>query len=197
MAETNWTAGKGTTALGIIGTALGGLAAAGGGGLNLLGGGNGAGNCTGNCTGNYGAQCSENVLVNRYEAGLNAKIAELANEIKLRDSNIYTDNKLLEVYKYFDGELKDVRGVLCNQAVKNQETADAFQMVRNDLICCKNELYSAITRERDERCCADNAIVTYANATFYPKQIADVTVGTTTTAQNVYNPIPNCGRCCN
>ena len=184
MAETNWTAGKGTTALGIIGTALGGLATAGG-NLGLLGGLTGAG---------APAMCSESMLVNRYEAKQAARIAELETEVKLRDSNIYTDNKLLEVYKYFDGELKEMRGVLSGQAVKNQETADAFQMVRNDMICCKNELYSAIARERDERCCADNSIVTYANATFYPKMVADITTGTTTTAQLVYNPLPCCGK---
>lgn len=53
-----------------------------------------------------------------------------------------------------------------------------------------------IQRERDERCCGDNAIINYANATFYPKMVADVTTGTETTAQSLYNPLPNCGRCC-
>ena len=50
--------------------------------------------------------------------------------------------------------------------------------------------------ERERRCCADNAIVTYTNATFYPIQVADVTTGTTTTRQTTYNPIPKCD-CCN
>ena len=173
MAETNWTAGKGTTALGIIGTALGGLATAGG-GLNLLG---------GNCN---GVQCSENMLVNRYEAGQAARIAELETEVKLRDSNIYTDGKLLEVYQYFDGRLRGIEAQIAGQAVQNQKTEDAFALVRCD-----------IARERDERCCADNTIVNYANATFYPKLVADVTAGTTTTAQTLYNPLSNCGsRCC-
>lgn len=178
MAETNWTAGKGTTALGIIGTALGGLATAGG-GLNLLGG------MGGNCSG-YGMQCSENMLVNRYEAGQAARIAELETEVKLRDSNIYTDGKILEVYQYFDGRLRSVEAQIAGQAVQNQKTEDAFALVRCD-----------IARERDERCCADNTIVNYANATFYPKLVADVTAGTTTTAQTLYNPLSNCGsRCC-
>ena len=178
MAETNWTAGKGTTALSIIGTALGGLATAGG-GLNLLGG------MGGNCSG-YGMQCSENMLVNRYEAGQAARIAELETEVKLRDSNIYTDGKLLEVYQYFDGRIRGIEAQIAGQAVQNQKTEDAFALVRCD-----------IARERDERCCADNAIVNYANATFYPKLVADVTAGTTTTAQTLYNPLSNCGsRCC-
>lgn len=181
------TRGVGNTALGlsIAGTALGLL----NGGLgNALGGGWGN-------PGIYGMGCSEQIPVNRYEAGQSARIAELEGEVKLRDSNIYTDSKLLELYKFFDGELKDVRGVLSAQAVMNQKTADSFEMVHNDMLCCKNELYSAIARERDERCCGDNAIVNYVNATFYPKLVADVTVGTTNTAQLLYNPLPNCGCC--
>lgn len=50
--------------------------------------------------------------------------------------------------------------------------------------------------ERRARCCADNSIVNYANATFYPKMVADVTTGTGTTAQTLYNPLPDCGDCC-
>ena len=151
--------------LGIAGTALGVLS----GGLgNILGAGG----------------CSEDHMVNRYEAGQAARIAELETEVKLRDSNIYTDSKILEVYKYFDGEIKGVRNELCRQAVVNQKTEDAFLLVRSDL-----------QRERDERCCGDNAIINYANATFYPKMVADVTTGTTTTAQMLYNPLPSCGCC--
>lgn len=101
MAE--FVAGKGTTALGIIGTVLGSLGVAGnnGMGLNLFGNGNGNGGC------------SEDHLVNRYEAAQAAKIAELETQVSLRDSNTYTDQKLLEVYKYFDGEIKDIRSTMC------------------------------------------------------------------------------------
>jgi hypothetical protein len=53
---------------------------------------------------------------------------------------------------------------------------------------------AAIQLEAERRCCADNKIVNYANSTFYPIQVADVTVGTTSTAKSVYNPL--CG-CCN
>lgn len=169
--------------LGIAGTALG-----------LLNNGAGLGGILGNGMGCH-AGCSENSLINRYEASQAAKISELETAVMLRDSNIYTDQKILEVYKYFDGETKDIRNALAAQAVHNQKTADAFDMVRSDLLCTKNELYAAIGRERDERCCADNAIVNYVNSTFYPKMVADVTVGTNTTAQALYNPLPNCGKC--
>jgi hypothetical protein len=154
---------------GVAGTALG--LGAGALGVELLRG--GLGGLLGGAT-NY---CAEDHLVNRYEAAQQARIAELETEVKLRDSNIYTDQKILETYKYFDGELRGIRNELAAQAVLNARTE------------------SAIARERDERCCGDNAIVNYANATFYPKMVADITTGTTTTAQMVYNPIPNCGCC--
>jgi hypothetical protein len=98
MAE--FMAGKGTTALGIIGTVLGSLGVAGNGGMGL------------NLFGNNGG-CSEDHLVNRYEAAQAAKIADLETQVALRDSNTYTDQKLLELYKYFDGEVKDIRSTMC------------------------------------------------------------------------------------
>lgn len=129
-----------------------------------------------------GHTCNEDHLIDRYEAGKDAEIARLQTEVKLRDANTYTDQKMLQLYEYLDGQLRSINGQICAQAVKNQETADAFQLVRQD-----------IARERDERKCADNTIVTYTNATFYPKQVADITTGTGTTAQTLYNPLPNCG----
>ena len=142
-----------------------------------------------------GHGCSEDHCVNRYELGLEKDNAAKDSEIALLKANIYGDQKSLELYKYIDGELRDIRATLGTQAVLNQKTADSFEMVHNDLCYVKNELYSAIARERDERCCADNSIVTYSNATFYPKQIASITTGTETTAQTLYNPLPGCGCC--
>ena len=173
--------------LGIAGTALGLL----NGGLpNILGGwGNGWNN---GCN----AGCSEAVLVNRYEAAQAAKIAELQSHVALRDANTYNDQKTLELYKYIDGQLRDVRDTLCAQAVHNQKTEDSFVLARQDIAAVESRLNGKIAMEAERRCCADNAIVNYANATFYPKQVADVTVGTTSIAQTLYNPIPDCG-CCN
>lgn len=104
---------------GIIGTALGVL----NGGIPNLLGGMGAGWNTG-CGGwNRGmpvvADCSDNQLVNRYEASMAAKISSLENEVKLRDANTYTDQKLLELYRYFDDKLEHVDHKLCDQAVWN------------------------------------------------------------------------------
>ena len=78
--------------LGIAGTALGLLNGNGLGGL--------FGGWNGGCVAPANAACSENVLVNRYEAGLQAAIAAKDSQIALRDANTYNDQKLLEVYKY-------------------------------------------------------------------------------------------------
>lgn len=82
--------------LGIAGTALG-----------LLNGG------LGGVVGNMGGACHQNMPVNRYELEKEQKIAELQAQIALRDANTYGDQKLLEVYKYVDGELKDIRSTMC------------------------------------------------------------------------------------
>lgn len=105
--------GKGNlgVTLGAIGTGLGVLS----GGLNgILG--NGCGGATWN---NGGGCCSDNNLVNRYEAAQSARIAELETEVKLRDSNIYTDNKILALYQYVDGKIQNVESQICQQNVYN------------------------------------------------------------------------------
>lgn len=143
-----------------------------------------------------GCGCSEDRLVNRYEAAQAARIAELETRVQLRDANTYTDQKILATYQYIDGQLKEVRDTLCAQAVHNQRTEDSFALASRDLMAVKSELMGQIALEAERRCCADNSIVNYVNATFYPVNVADVTVGTTSTAQTRYNPIPKCG-CCN
>lgn len=90
--------------LGIAGTALGLMA--GNGGFNLFG---------NNCN----SGCSENNMVNRYELSQSARIAELETEVKLRDSNIYTDQKILDLYKYVDGKFSAVDAAICQQNVYN------------------------------------------------------------------------------
>lgn len=144
-----------------------------------------------------GCTCNEDHKVDRYEAAQAARIAELETEVKLRDANTYTDQKMLEMYKYFDGKIGTLESADAAQAVTNQRIADSFEAVHTDINCTKNELYSAIRAEAEKRCCGDNSIVTYANATFYPKMVANVTTGADTTAQSTYNPLPKCGCGCN
>lgn len=187
-----YVAKQGTTALGIIGTALGGIAVAGGPVLAAL-----SNKSAQQHTPVVVQECSENHTVNRYEAAQAARIAELETEVKLRDANTYTDQKILETYQYVDNRMRNVEAQLCEQRVTNQRTQDSFALAQADLAAVKAELKGDIKLESERRCCADNAIVTYTNATFYPKMVAAVTTGTDTTAQTTYNPIPKCGGCCN
>ena len=175
--------------LGIAGTALGLLG-------GNLGGILGTGWNNGHPCGTAPAACNENMLVNRYEAAQAARIADLETEVKLRDANTYTLGQMNDMRNYVDGRFNAITAELCAQAVTNQKTADSFALAAADLAAVKQDLCNRIALEAERRCCGDNAIVTYANATFYPKMIADVTVGTTTTAQTLYNPIPDCGGCC-
>lgn len=180
-------------ATGIVGASLGAANALGPGGLlsGLLGG------WGGGCNGAWNAAgCSENMLVNRYELGQAQEIESLKSQIALRDANTFTDQKMLEMYRYIDGKLGEINGVLCGQAVQNQATKDSFQLMQERLECCKREMGEALCREIGDRKCADSAIVGYVNATFYPKMVADVTTGTTTTAQTIYNPLPVDNCCC-
>ena len=140
--------------------------------------------------------CSENMPVTRYELEREQKLAAKDSEIALLKANTYNDGKMLEMYSYIDGQLKDVREALRKQSVHNQRTEDSFTLVKQDVESVRKEALDAVKMEAERRCCGDNSIVTYVNATFYPKQVADVTTGTATTAQSLYNPIPKCG-CCN
>jgi hypothetical protein len=183
-------AGTAGVTLGTIGTAIGAL--------GML-----------NGNGNWGGLLGNNRSdgdqpVNRYEMqnqmncakqiqDKDLEIAALTTEIKLRDANTYTDSKFLQLYQYVDTKFEELKSNLGAQAVLNQANKDSFQLMQERLDCAKHECCAAIANEAKERRCADNTIVTYANATFYPKQVADVTVGTTTTAQTLYNPLPSCG----
>lgn len=140
--------------------------------------------------------CSENTPVTRYELDREGQLAAKDSEIALLKANTYNDQKMLEMYAYIDGQLKDVRNGLAAQAVHNQKTEDSFTLARQDIACVEERLNEKIKMEAERRCCGDNSIVTYANATFYPKMVADVTTGTGTTAQSLYNPLPKCGECC-
>ena len=177
-----------SNAKGNLGVTLGSIGL----GLGALNGGTGNG-ILGNLFGNG---CNNGVPVNRYEMELNMGNAAKDSEIALLKSNIYQDQKTLELYRYVDGKFEAINAALAAQGVQNARTEDGFAMVRQDIGAVEQRMNAKIKLEAERRCCADNAIVNYVNATFYPKQVADVTVGTTSTAQTLYNPIPDCGDGC-
>lgn len=110
-----------------LGTGIAGLA------LGVLNGGLGNILGTGGCN-----NCSENMHVTRYELGQESRISKLESEIALRDANIYNDQKSLELYKYFDGEIKRIDRTLCEQAVYNATQTGAIGCIQGQIA----QLYS-------------------------------------------------------
>ena len=102
--------------LGIAGTALGLL---GGNGLNGLLGWNNCGNGCGN------------QMVNRYEAGQSARIAELETEVKLRDANVYTMTEMGKLRDYVDRRIEGVNASINTQAVINAQVAANLSCLTN------------------------------------------------------------------
>ena len=89
--------------LGIAGTALGVLS----GGLNNILGGLGSNSC------------AENNFINRYELEMENKIVNKDNEIALLKANIYTDQKIADVYERLNVRIGGVEAAVNTQAVVN------------------------------------------------------------------------------
>lgn len=131
--------GKANAALttGIIGTSGFGLSLLNGltNGMGLFGGGK--------------PTCSEDHMINRYEAAQAARIAELETEVKLRDANTYTDQKILDVYKYFEGENKEIRATICEmkaqQGVVNANLMTGLDVLKSQ-VAGTQALVNGITR---------------------------------------------------
>lgn len=128
--------------LGVAGTALGLM----NGGLgNLLGGwNNGWGH---NGWNNGGYICSDNMPVNRYELDLQQKNAGLESENALLKSNVYTDQKLTEVFAVLDGRIREMQQeqtrINTEQAVYNGVNTATIGCIRGQV----DELL-ALTRRR-------------------------------------------------
>lgn len=114
---------KGNAALttGIIGTA--------GVGLGLLNGMGGLGNLFGGTR----AVCSEEIPVNRYEAAMSARIAELETEVKLRDANTFTMGEMGKLRDYVDGKFAKVEHELCDQRVYNATMNGAVGCIQGQI----------------------------------------------------------------
>lgn len=120
-----YTAGRGTTALGVVGTVLGSIGTAAatgvlGNGLNLFG-------------NNAACACNENMPVTRYELAQEQKISKLESELALRDSTIYSDKKSLELYQYIDGRMRVVEGQIAAQAVTNAQIAANISCMQGNI----------------------------------------------------------------
>lgn len=115
--------------LGIAGTALGLLN--GGGGLfgGLFG-------------GNQNCGCSDNMMVNRYELSMQQQLAAKDSKIGLLESNIYTDQKIADVYERLNtkiGAMRDEQNAInMQQAVYNGTNTAALNCIQGQIA----QLYS-------------------------------------------------------
>lgn len=105
--------------LGIAGTALGLLNGGGLGGLFNWGG--------------CGNGCGDNAVVNRYEAGQSARIAELETEVKLRDANFYTIGEMGKMRDYIDRRFAGVEAQINAQAVINAQVAANLSCMQGNI----------------------------------------------------------------
>ena len=118
-----------------LGTGIAGLSL---GVLNAMNGGLGGLFNWGGCA-NRGVVAVSDCGVNHNELLLTQENARLQSEVALRDANIYNDQKLLEVYKYFDGEVKQIREELCQQRVVNATQVQVLNMYGQQ-ICALQDL---------------------------------------------------------
>ena len=189
--------GKSVASQGLGGTALGlGIGALGvellNGGLNgLLGWGRGnagipeaVGAIAGAMLANGGCRNHPDI-VTRHEMEQEKELALKDSEIALLKSEKFTDAKILEASQVLLGRIQSIEARLGAIDVQNQATQDAIVQVKSDL-CMR------LANEAEKRICGDNALANYVNATFYPKMVAGVTTGATTTPQATFNPVQNC-----
>ena len=115
---------KANTGLALSGTSLGFSLL--GGGLSWLLGGNRMMN---------GGCCNEDHLINRYELQKEQKIASLETENALLKSNIYTDQKSVELYRYVDGKFNTLEQTINQQAVYNATNNATIACLQNQVAC--------------------------------------------------------------
>lgn len=101
--------------LGIAGTALG-----------LLNGG------LGNIFGGFN-NCSDNQFVNRYELEMENKLVAKDSEIALLKSNIYTDQKIADVYERLSTKISGVEAAVNTQAVVNATMTSTINCMQGQI----------------------------------------------------------------
>jgi hypothetical protein len=83
--------------------------------------------------GGCGNGCGDNAVVNRYEAGQNARIAELETEVKLRDANFYTLGEMGKMRDYIDRRFTGVEAQINAQAVVNAQVAANLSCMQGNI----------------------------------------------------------------
>lgn len=190
--------------LGIAGTALGLLALSGRGLFGLGGNGVAAGVLAGEALSGPSA----------FQAWQHTCQAELADQKALYDFALLSaqarfndrqtiNSEIFGIYKsQIDADFnlyknqRDSYDVLANRISKLETEAAVNAAVdpwRSKVLQMQiGNVAGMVDLEAERRACADNKIVNYANNTFYPVNVANVTVGTTSTPRSIYNPLCAC-----
>ena len=137
-------------------------------------------------------ECQDYVdLTKEFYAGRIQSIRDSADVFYNMESKL--NSAAFKLYK----SQRDNYDVLADRIAKLETKAsitDAVEPWRDQVLQMKiNSVAGLVDLEAQKRSCSDNILVNYMNSTFYPKSIADVTVGTTTTKEQVYNPLKQCG----
>ena len=110
-------------ATGIIGTSIGGLLALGSGLLN------------GNGFAMRNGCCAEDHLINRYDLQKEQDIAKLETENSLLRANIYTDQKLADLYERLDSKIRVNEAAINQQAVYNATNNGTLACMQQQIAC--------------------------------------------------------------
>lgn len=87
---------------------------------------------------NNNCYCSEDHLINRYELQKEQRITSLETENALLKSNIYTDQKSIELYKYVDSKFNALEQAINQQAVYNATNNATLACMQQQIACLQS-----------------------------------------------------------
>ena len=82
-----------------------------------------------------GCGCNEDHFVTRYEIQKEQEIAKLETENSLLRSNIYTDQKLADLYERLDSKIRANEAAINQQAVYNATNNATIACLQNQIAC--------------------------------------------------------------
>ena len=187
--------------MGLAGVLTGGYALLNGGLGNLFGGSN-----SGTTVGSPTYTQNEIDYISRKQCEDYIELTKGIYDQRILTMNQMTANRERDVQEKFGLYQNDNANAKALQSqIDELKTATAVQaaiqpyqmkLIQNQINDVAKDARYGLNFEAYKRCCADNSLQLYMNSTFVPKEVADVTVGTTTTPMAEYNPLPNCGCGC-
>ena len=123
-----------SNAKGNVGVALGSV----GTGLGVLGSGILGGLFNPRMYGMNGCGCNEDHFVNRYDLQKEQDIAKLETENSLLRANIYTDQKLADLYERLDSKIRVNEAAINQQAVYNATNNATLACMQQQIACLQS-----------------------------------------------------------